>query len=71
MVVDDRMLRKKCWPKTLRLTGDVSYQNCEELHNLYYSPNIIGTIKLRKRSAMDVPHTAGEEKCMQDTGWKA
>jgi hypothetical protein len=39
-VFENRMLRRKFVPKRIEVTGGWRKLHCEELHNLYSSPNI-------------------------------
>jgi hypothetical protein len=44
----------------------------EELHNLYYLPSIIRTLKSRRmRWVGHVAHIGEEEECIEDFGGKA
>jgi hypothetical protein len=47
-VFENRVLRRIFDPKRDELTGDWRKLHNEELHNLYFSPNIIRMIKLRR-----------------------
>jgi hypothetical protein len=44
---ENRVLRRIFGPKRDHVTGDWRRLHNEELHNLYYSPNIIRVIKSR------------------------
>jgi hypothetical protein len=48
MVFENRVLRRIFGPKRDEMTGDWRKLHNEELHNLYFSPNIIRMIKSRK-----------------------
>jgi hypothetical protein len=47
-VFENRVLRRIFGPKRDHVTGDWRKLHNEELHNLYSSPNTIGTIKSRR-----------------------
>jgi hypothetical protein len=47
-VFENRVLRRMFGPKREKVTGDWRKLHNEELHNLYYSPNIIRMIKSRR-----------------------
>jgi hypothetical protein len=47
-VFESRVLRRIFGPKRDKVIGGRRKLHNEELHNLYSSPNIIGTIKLRR-----------------------
>jgi hypothetical protein len=47
-VFENRVLRRIFGPKRDEVTGDWRKLHNEELHNLYYSPNIIRMIKSRR-----------------------
>jgi hypothetical protein len=44
-VFENRVLRRIFGPKRNEVTGDLGKLHNEELHNLYFSPNIIRIIK--------------------------
>jgi hypothetical protein len=46
-VFENRVLRRIFGPRRDEVTGDWRKVHNEELHNLYYSPNIIRMIKSR------------------------
>ena len=48
-VFEKRVLRKIFGPKRDKVTGEWRRLHKEELHELYYSPNIIRVMKLRMR----------------------
>jgi hypothetical protein len=45
---ENRVLRRTFGPKRDEVTGDWRKLHNEELHNLYFSPNIIRMIKSRR-----------------------
>jgi hypothetical protein len=45
---ENRLLRRIFEPKRVEVTGSWRKLHNEELHNLYYSANIIGMIKSRR-----------------------
>jgi hypothetical protein len=47
---ENRMLRKAFEPQSDKITGEWRRLRNEELHDLYFSPNIIRLIKSRKLS---------------------
>jgi hypothetical protein len=47
-VCQNRVLRRMFGPKRDEVTGDRKKLHNEELHNLYFSPNIIRMIKSRR-----------------------
>jgi hypothetical protein len=47
-VFENRVLRRIFGPKRYEVTGDWRKQHNKELHNLYYSPNIIRMIQSRR-----------------------
>jgi hypothetical protein len=47
-VFENRVLRRKFGPRREEVTGDWRKLHNEELHNLYYSPNIIRMIKSKR-----------------------
>jgi hypothetical protein len=47
-VFENRVLRRIFGPKRDEVTGDWRKLHNEELHNLYFSPNIIRMIKPRR-----------------------
>jgi hypothetical protein len=48
-VLENRVLRKKFGPMRVEVTGEWRRLRNEELHDLYFSPNIIRVIKSRMR----------------------
>jgi hypothetical protein len=50
VVFENRVLRRIFGPKRDEVTGDWRKLQDEELHNLYFSPNIIRMIKSRRMS---------------------
>jgi hypothetical protein len=47
-ILENRVLRRIFGPKRDEVTGDWRKLHNEELHNLYFSPNIIRMIKSRR-----------------------
>jgi hypothetical protein len=65
----NRMLRSISGPNKVKLWD--AGENCmKKLHNLYASPCIIGVKNSRMRWEGNVAHTR-DEKCLQNSGWKA
>jgi hypothetical protein len=68
-VFENRVLRKIFGPKRDTVTGNWRRQHNEELHDLYFSPNIFRVIRSRKiRQAWLVTHIEGEEGFIQGFG---
>jgi hypothetical protein len=66
------VLRRIFGPKRDDVMGGWRKLYNEELHNLYSSPNIIRITKSwRMRWRGHVVHMGGDEKCIQNFGWKA
>jgi hypothetical protein len=63
-VFEKKVLRKISGPKRQEITGIWRKFNNEELHNLYFSQNIIRVIKLRDEQ--DMSTHSGNEKCIQN-----
>jgi hypothetical protein len=70
-VVQKRVLRRIFGPNREELIAGRRKLHDGELHNLYFLPNITRMIKSRKmRWAGHVAHI-GDEKCVQNFGWKS
>jgi hypothetical protein len=60
-VLQNRVLRNVIWPKQNEITEDWRKLHIEDLHDLYFSPNIILVIKWRMRWAGRVAHMGRRE----------
>jgi hypothetical protein len=65
MVAGNRVQRKICGPMMGKVTGDWMRLHTEELHDLYFSSNIVWVIKSRRMSCKG---HVGEEGCVQGFG---
>jgi hypothetical protein len=66
------VLRRIFGPKGDEVIRGWTKLHKEELHNLYFSSNIIRMIKSRKMGwSRHVAHMGGEEECIQGFGGKA
>jgi hypothetical protein len=61
------VVKKTCGPKTEEVTGNWSNLRNEELHDLYFSTNIIGMITIKKDKMGGACATYGGAKiCIQN-----
>jgi hypothetical protein len=61
-VLENRVLRRLCGPKSYQVTRGWRKLHNEELHNLYSSPSIIRIIKSRKMRWAGHVARMGEER---------
>jgi hypothetical protein len=61
-VFENRVLRTVCRPKRDEVTGEWRELHSEELHILYFSPNIIRRIKSRRMRWAGHVACMGEER---------
>jgi hypothetical protein len=61
---ENRVLRRIFGPKRDEVTEDWKKLHNEELHNLYFSSNIIRMIKLRRMRWVGHVARMGEEECI-------
>jgi hypothetical protein len=71
-VFENRFLRGIFGPKRDEVTGGWRKLHNGELYTLYCSPNIIRVIKLKRRIMGGAcSMREGDEKCINNFGWKA
>jgi hypothetical protein len=69
MALENRVRRKIFVLKRAKVTGIQKKLHNEELHNLYFSTNIIWMVKSRSKMWTKYIELT-TEKCVQNFGWK-
>jgi hypothetical protein len=70
-VFENRVQRKTFGPKRHEVTGECRKLHNEELHDLYYSPSIIGIIKSRRMRWAGHVARMGEKRNVYRLLWES